>query len=219
MFLRSIWFLAWLAYFAGCVLIVRNSIHDYLPGGTGLFIADKGDVGDSPWWRASLHAHIIGGIVCLFAAMPQFSKHLIRRFPSCHRTAGRIYGLSVIGLVAPTGFHLALFAKGGFLGKFGFLTLAAATLLTTLQGWRHAMSGHRDITGHRAWMTRSFALVASAVSFRFLHTIGHLAGVPVETNYVACLWLSLLGNAAVAEMVIRLRQPVSTPTLQLQTES
>jgi hypothetical protein len=68
-------------------------------------------------------------------------------------------------------------------------------------------------------MTRSFAFAASAVSFRVFHTVGYMAGVSVETNYVACLWLSLFANAAAAEWVIRRRQAISFPNPQPQPVS
>ena len=54
-------------------------------------------------------------------------------------------------------------------------------------------------------MTRSFALVATAVTFRIYHVAFFHAGLADETNYVASLWLSLLGNAAAAEWILRRR--------------
>lgn len=211
MWLRILRAIAWLAYVAGCLLILENSLRDHLPGGAGLFAAENGALGETLLWRTSLYLHVGGGMLCLLCTLTQFSKRLLSRQPWIHRYVGRVYGLVVIGLLAPTGFHLSFSAKGGFLGKFGFLTLTAATLITTLHGWKHALPRHRDLVAHREWMTRSFALVASAVTFRIFHTFGYLAGLPTETNYVICLWLSILGNAAVAEAVIRhRRQPVTT---------
>jgi hypothetical protein len=218
MLLRLFQWTCWSAYLAGCLLILANSLSDYLPGGSGLFIADKGELGHRAVWRISLHIHVVGGILCLFAALPQFSRKLLGRIPSIHRIAGRAYGMTVLFLVAPTGLYLALHAKGGLPGKLGFLTLGFLTFHTTLAGWRTVLPRHRDMAAHRAWMTRSFALVASAVTFRAFHTLGHLAGVDAGTNYVACLWLSLLGNLAVAECIIRSRRPSLSLPIQLQTE-
>ncbi len=220
MFIRGIQWLGWLAYLAGSLLILTNSVEDYLPGGLGLFISQKGAIGESPLWRTSLHIHIIGGLLCLFAALPQFSKFLLRRFPAVHRVSGRVYGMSVLFLVCPTGFHLALYAKGGFFGKLGFLTLSVAAFHTTLAGWRTVLPRHRDMTAHRAWMTRSFALAASAITFRIYHMLGYLGGIEADTNYVACLWLSIAGNLAVAEIILHRKQ--AAPFIlqqQPQTES
>lgn len=218
MFIRGFQWFAWLAYLTGSLLILMNSIEDYRPGGIGLFIFQKGEIGESPVWKTSLYIHILGGLLCLFAALPQFSKRLLHFYPPVHRISGRIYGMSVLFLVCPTGFHLALYAKGGFLGKLGFLTLSMAALHTTLAGWKAVLPRYRDMFAHRAWMTRSFALAASAVTFRIYHTLGYLGGVGADTNYVTCLWLSLLGNLAVAEMIIR-RKNAAAFLLQPQTQT
>lgn len=206
MLLRSIQWLAWLLYLTGCVLILSNTITDYSPGGLGLFISQKGEIGGNSLWLASLYIHIAGGLLCLFTALPQLSEKMLRRFPRIHRISGRIYVASMLFLVCPTGFHLALYAKGGFLGKLGFLTLAFAAFHTTLAGVRAVLPPRREIAAHRVWMIRSFALAASAVSFRIYHTLGFLAGLEADTNYVASLWLSLIGNIAVTEIILHRKQ-------------
>ena len=206
MLFRGMQWLAWFLYLAGCLLILSNTVADYRPGGPGIFIFQKGGIGESMVWKTSLYIHIAGGLLCLFAALPQLSGKLVARFPSIHRRAGKIYAASVLFLVCPTGFHLALFAKGGFFGKLGFLTLAFAAFYTTLAGWRAVMPPQRDMAAHRVWMIRSFALTASAVTFRIYHTLGYLAGLEADTNYVASLWLSLLGNAAAAELILHRKQ-------------
>lgn len=209
--------LAWLAYLAGCLLILQNSLADYRPGGMRLFIQQKGEVGESMVWRSSLYFHVIGGLICLFAALPQFSGSILRRWKSVHRVAGRTYAVCMLAVVAPTGFHLAFFAKGGLLGQLGFLTLAFASFATTLAAWRAILPARRDLAAHRAWMIRSFALAATAITFRVSHVAGYFAGLEETTNYVACLWLSLAGNAAVAEILIHRR--LRAAPVPIQTES
>lgn len=219
MLLRILSWTAWLAYLAGALLILWTSYQEYGPGGSGYFILEKGAVGEQPLWRVSLYVHIISGVVCLLSALPQCSRTLLRRWPSLHRISGRIYGMAVIFLLAPTGFHLAFYAKGGLPGKLGFLTLAVASFHTTLAGWRTAMPATRDLDAHRKWMLRSFALASSAITFRIYHMAGYMAGLPEQTNYIACLWLSILGNLAVAEAILRPRasnlpspHPIRTPS-------
>ncbi len=225
MMLRLLAGLGWLGYLAGCLLILENSIVDFRPGGAGLFIREKAAIGGDPLWRLSLHLHVGGGLLCLFAALPQFSRRLLRRLPALHRVAGRLYALAMLAIVCPTGAHLALHAKGGLAGQLGFLLLGAIGFHSTLAAWRAVLPPHRDLAAHRAWMLRSFATASSAVSFRVLHIVGHLAGLEATTNYVACLWLSLLGNLAVAEWLIRrTRSSPSSPSIptelptKLQTE-
>jgi hypothetical protein len=77
------------------------------------------------------------------------------------------------------------------------------------------------MAAHRMWMIRSFALTASAVTFRIYHTLGYFAGLDADTNYVASLWLSLLGNVAATELILH-RKQISAfllqPKPQTQTE-
>lgn len=194
---------AWLGFLAGCVLILGNTYIDFRPGGEGVFIEQKGEAGRQTLWLFSLRLHVLAGAICLLACLPQFSRSLLRRVPSLHRTCGKIYAASVLLLLAPTGIHLALSAKGGIPGQSGFLLLGIGTFFTTLRGVT-AIRG-RNLDMHRRWMTRSFALVATAVTFRIYHVAFFHAGLADETNYVASLWLSILGNAAAAEWILRRR--------------
>jgi uncharacterized membrane protein len=194
---------AWLGFFAGCVLILDNSYRDFGPGGEGVFISQKDAAARTPLWILSLRVHVAAGAVCLLACLPQFSGSLLRRIPSLHRICGKAYAAGVLFVLCPTGIHLALSAKGGFAGQAGFLLLGIASFHTTLQGIRTIRGG--DLPGHRRWMTRSFAWIASAVTFRIYYVAFFHAGIPDETSYVASLWLSVLGNAAVAEWIVRRR--------------
>lgn len=206
----AIRWIGWAALLVGTLLILQNSLRDFGPGGEGIFVDQKGEIARQPLWRANLIIHVVAGIVCLVSLLPQFSRKLLRRIPALHRWSGRIYAISVLLFLCPTGIYLALFAKGGLAGQAGFLLLGAATFHTTLRGVTAMLGGSRDLTAHREWMTRSFAFAASAITFRIYH-LGFflLLGMPEETNYVISLWLSILGNAAVAELVLRRRPRVS----------
>lgn len=46
----------------------------------------------------------------------------------------------------------------------------------------------------------------SSVSRGAYHTLGYLAGLEADTRYVASLWMSLLGNVAVTEIILHRRQ-------------
>ena len=195
----------WLLLAAGTVLIAANSVADFGPGGEGLFISQKGELARQPLWLLCLQLHVVAGTVCLVSCLPQFSRALLRRVPSLHRRCGKIYAASVLCLLCPTGMVLALSAKGGFPGKTGFLLLGAATFYTTLRGVAVMREPSRDVARHREWMTRSFALAASAITFRLYHVAFFAIGLAEETNYLVSLWLSILGNAAVAEMALHRR--------------
>ena len=197
--------IGWAALLAGALLITENSLRDFGPGGEGIFVEQKGEIGRQPLWSFCLYVHVAAGIVCLLAVLPQFSRKLLRRIPALHRWCGRIYAASVLFIVCPTGIYLAFFAKGGLAGQTGFLLLGAATFHTTLRGVTSMIGGSRDLAAHREWMTRSFAFATSAITFRVYHVAFFLGGMAETLNYVTSLWLSILGNAAVAELVLRRR--------------
>lgn len=202
--------IGWAAFLAGALLIAENSLRDFGPGGEGIFVEQKGEIGRQPLWSLCLYVHVAAGIVCLLSVLPQFSRKLLRRIPALHRWCGRIYAASVLFIVCPTGIYLAFFAKGGLAGQTGFLLLGALTFHTTLRGVTSMIGGSRDLVAHREWMTRSFAYIASAITFRVYHFAFFLSGMTEDTNYVTSLWLSILGNAAVAELVLRRRSRVPT---------
>ena len=202
--------IGWAAFLAGALLITQNSLRDFGPGGDGIFAEQKGELGRQPIWLLCLYIHVAAGIVCLLSILPQFSRKLLRRIPALHRWCGRIYATSVLFIVCPTGIYLAFFAKGGLAGQTGFLLLGGLTFHTTLRGVTSMIGGARDLVAHREWMTRSFAYTASAITFRIYHIAFFLGGMTEDTNYVTSLWLSILGNAAVAELVLRRRSRVPT---------
>ncbi|MEK7951036.1 DUF2306 domain-containing protein [Luteolibacter soli] len=202
--------IGWVALLAGALLITQNSLSDFGPGGEGIFVEQKGEIGRQPLWIVCLYVHVVAGIVCLLSVLPQFSRKLLRRIPALHRWCGRIYAASVLFVLSPTGIYLAFFAKGGLAGKLGFLLLGAVTFHTTLRGVTSMIGGTRDLIAHREWMTRSFAYAASAITFRVYHLAFLLAGMAEEKNYAISLWLSILGNAAVAELVLRRRSQAPT---------
>lgn len=208
--------IGWLCYLAGALLILQSSLAEYLPGGTGVFISQKGELGENLFWLTNLRLHVLAGVVCLFSCLLQFSKLLLQRAPVWHRLMGRLYAVVVLFVLSPTGIVLALYAKGGFPGRAGFLLLGVASFQSTLLGITSMLGSRPDLLRHRQWMTRSFAFVASAITFRVYHIAMFYCGITEEINYVASLYLSMCGNAAVTELILRWRPRFSStpiPTL------
>ena len=57
----------------------------------------------------------------------------------------------------------------------------------------------RNIKSHQSWITRSFALVTTAITFRTLQILLSSLGITAETNYQLSLWLSIGINLILAE--------------------
>ena len=122
--------------------------------------------------------------------------------PKVHRVLGYAYVISVLGLVVPAGLYMSLYAKGGFWGRFGFLAIGFTLLYTTWRGFERVRN--RDFKNHKAWMIRSYAMAASAISFRVFY-LG-LYALEIPNEYVLGIWMSFLVNAAIAECFISRRK-------------
>ncbi len=192
----------WLAFLLFGGLIVRNSVGYFHSLDAMPFLMEKEEVSQQGVWRVSLVLHVAAGILCMAAAVMQFFRGITRRWPAMHRWLGRTYAWSVIWVVCPTGFYLALYAKGGLPGQTGFMVLGVITLFTTWRGVAEMKAGRTR--PHVRWMIRSFAMVTSAITFRLCHLAFSFTDWAYETNYLASLWLSILGNGAIGECLARM---------------
>jgi len=183
--------------FAGTILIVWESRDYFLPGRVHGFMMERIELSVENWWRYCLLAHVAGGLVCLCSSVLQYSKLLLKRAPVAHRYLGRIYALSIITLVFPTGVALAFVAKGGSNGTFGFLVLSFATLGSLLLGMIAIYK--KNLRSHQAWISRSFALVTSAITFRTLQIVLSQFYLDPDKIYQMALWLSIIMNLALCE--------------------
>ncbi|MGH7264951.1 MAG: DUF2306 domain-containing protein [Candidatus Rokuibacteriota bacterium] len=154
---------------------------------------------DRPWafWG---HAAFAG--VALLLGPLQLSARFRERQWRRHRILGRVY--VVAGLIgAGCGLYLAPFAYGGAVTRLGFGLLAVATLGATATAYLRIRAG--DVRGHRAWMTRSYALLFSAVTLRLELPLLILALGAFGPAYVAVSWLCWVPNWAAAEWIVRRR--------------
>jgi uncharacterized membrane protein len=140
----------------------------------------------------AMYLHIFGATFALALGPFQFSARLRARRPQVHRWMGRLYlGVGVLaGGVA--GLYVAQFAYGGVVSRAGFSLLALAWLYT---GWRaYAAIRAGDVTQHRAWMLRNFALTLAAVTLRLYLPFAFLSGLPPQSAYAAIAWLCWVPN-------------------------
>ncbi|GAA1013653.1 membrane protein [Acrocarpospora pleiomorpha] len=149
--------------------------------------------------------HIVGATTyCILGAF-QFVPRFRRRRPGWHRAAGRV--LIVCGLLAAlTGLWMTLFypvpaGDEGLLSVFRivFGTAMAACILLGLAAIRR-----RDITRHRAWMIRGYAIGQGAGSQALIHLPAMLiVGTPTGLTRTLLLGAAWVINLAVAEWIIR----------------
>jgi uncharacterized membrane protein len=150
-----------------------------------------------PW---GINPHALFGAVALFLGAFQFLP-AIRRRPRVHRMFGRIYVGAAV-LTGGAGLYMAPYSYGGWITHLGFAGLAVALLTTTLAGLAAIRRGEQY--AHRAWMTRSYALMFAAVTLRIeLPLLIVFFRGNFDPAYRIVAWLCWLPNLVAAEWMLR----------------
>ena len=124
-------------------------------------------------------AHFGGSGVALVTGVLQFHKGIRVNYPRTHRWLGR---LNLLGVVfgGISGGRMALDASGGAIAQYGFVMLTFFWLAFTAAGYLSIR--RNDVSAHRRWMTRSFALTFGAVTLR-LYLPASLLGGSEQPNH------------------------------------
>ena len=166
-------------------------------------------VGEPPPHRvpgAGGRAHLSAVAYTILGAF-QFSAGLRRRRPGWHRAAGRV--LVVLGLtVAVSALWLTLFyprepgtGELAYLFRLAFGSGMAASIILAFAAIRRG-----DVTRHRAWMTRAYALALGAGTQTLTLGIGPAVFGPSVLTHDLSLGAAWAINIAVAEYIIRRRR-------------
>lgn len=139
-------------------------------------------------YRIAFYSHIISGPITILLGMLLYSEQLRLRLPPMHRWFGRMQSVIVLLVVVPSGLCMARFAETGALAGIGFATLAMATALTVLIGWRSAVS--RRFDDHRIWMTRCLLLLGSAIVLRVFGGVATVLRIDSPAAYPIAAWAS-----------------------------
>jgi uncharacterized membrane protein len=147
-----------------------------------------------------LMLHVAGAVVALVLGPWQFVRRLRVRYPAAHRFIGRVYLVSTLA-AGVGGLLLAPKALGSPAGPLGFGTLAVLTLGTSTAAY--VSIRRRQVARHRAWMTRSYALIFTGVTFRLW-----ISGLPAvglcsfDQAYRTGAFAAWMINLLVAELLI-----------------
>ena len=139
--------------------------------------------------RALLIPHTLCGTFALLAGPLQFSTQFRQRHLKLHRVLGRMYFVSVI-VGSFTGIALA----AGRPGLPGTSMQAAAWIVCTTAAVIAARN--RQVSVHRQWMARSYAVTFTFVSSRVLNLVpaywSHLGDVLSAVGVIAFTLASIL---------------------------
>jgi len=144
--------------------------------------------------------HVGFGTLALITGIIQFVGQIRRRFVALHRISGRIYVSAVlISTIASIG--VAPFAAGGLSNSVAFFIGAGLWSFSTLKGVQAIRCG--DISAHKTWMIRSFALTLAAMSLRIeLLILVLLPGVSFSEAYLIVPWTCFFLNLVIAEWFV-----------------
>ena len=153
-----------------------------------------------------LVVHIVSASVYSVLGALQFSAGFRRRRPGWHRAAGRL--LVVLGLaVALSALWMTTSTPrpggSGELYHLFRLFFGSAMLLSIVLGFRAIR--RRDVTRHRAWMIRAYAIALAAGAQVFTLGIGEAIVGKGDTSSALFAGAGWVINLAVAEWVIRRR--------------
>jgi len=194
----ALWSAAWrtlLVFFAIEIAVV--SLMRYVIGGD----SPPPPIAANAFAWPFLAIHTISGVIALLIGPLQFVRRIRTRWPAFHRTTGKLYVLASL-IAAPSGFVLALGTSAGPIAGTGFALSAVLLGLFTWRGWRAAVE--RRFEAHRAWMLRSWAMIAAAITLRLMLPFsGLVLGLPFYPAYRVIAWLAWLTNLALVEYWIR----------------
>jgi hypothetical protein len=192
--------LIWVPIILFSSLLIHNSLLYYTFDKEYGILPEKAVALKDPVWLFSFYLHIIAGAICLSVPVFSFLGKYIAVSVRLHRKIGQVYVWVCMLVVAPTGMYLALYAKGGLLAQAGFLVQGILLSLFTYNGYKAIQK--KDIASHVQWMIRSYAIATAVLTFRIYHIIFFFTTVPYEDIYGLSQWLSLTGNALLAEFII-----------------
>ena len=115
-------------------------------------------------WKLFFYPHLFLGLISLVIGPFQLTKKS-KKNPRLHQSLGKIYAVAIFLniLMVP---YLAIFATGGKTTAIAFLVLAAFWLWTTAMGVMMAIK--RNISKHKVWIFRSYAITWVFVTFRIV---------------------------------------------------
>lgn len=188
-----------------CWLMIKICLSYFPWSSTQGFLALKQDIVNFWPWQWAFKIHVAASSFVLIAGLTQFWPRFRQQYPTWHRRFGWLYIMTVLGIAAPSGFVLALYAAGGWITKLCFVLLTLLWVFSTVLALRHAIHGQWLL--HRDWMIRSFALSLSALSLRtwklaLYQLTPYLDWLTPKMIYQIEAWLGWIINLMIAESLI-----------------
>lgn len=149
-------------------------------------------------YRAAFYVHIVSGPLAILAGAFLIATSNFPRLRISHRYVGRLQGVLVIGVLAPSGLVMAVNAYAGPVAAWGFALLSLGTALACVQAIRYAVMMRMEL--HRRWAIRCFILLCSPLLLRLMSGAVIVLGVESDLTYRLNAWMSWLVPLAIYEL-------------------
>jgi hypothetical protein len=191
-----VWLFLWLGSFAITLSsLVYFRFDEYAP-----FVIEKLPLPFENLYVLVLRLHVAAAALALPGCLLLTSKALLRHAPRFHRCCGRLTGVLVVALLTPTGFYLALFARGGRGATLGFLLTGGIVLWAMLQAIRAARA--RRYASHRRFALHVVGQLSVAVTSRAMLFVLESSNMDPDLAYLVSLWMPVLGTFALVECLV-----------------
>jgi hypothetical protein len=165
------------------------------------FLALKQKAVASSWYLPAYYSHVtIGGLILLIGFFQLFTKYSLR-FPKVHKYAGRFYVYGILLFSAPGGLIMSFFIDRGNWVLSSFILQSMLWFVLTIIGLRKIIN--QDITEHRKWMIRSYALTFAAVTLRlYVFIFNKHVELSSSQAYATIAWASWTINLLLVEIYL-----------------
>ena len=154
------------------------------------------------------YLHIVPGMIYLLGACFQLSRRFRTRHLRVHRRLGKV----VLGAGLLSGIFALVFGApnsyGGFWESVATVVFSSYFLVALGLALRSIL--RRDVTAHRRWMIRAFAIGLAVGTIRLW--VGLFAGLGVlslQESFAPAFWIAFTMHALAAELWLRWRPSAS----------
>ncbi|MFO1520076.1 MAG: DUF2306 domain-containing protein [bacterium] len=190
----------WLFLWAGSWVITFSSLVYFNFQERAPFVIEKLPLPAESLYVFALRIHVIAAALSLPGCLILSSKAVLKRFPRFHRWCGRLSGSVILGMLVPSGFYLAFFARGGWAGTLGFWLSGAIVAVAMVQGVKTARA--KQYGKHRLFAFHVLGQLSVAVTSRALLYGLESSNLNPDLAYLISLWLPVLGTFAIVELMV-----------------
>ena len=149
------------------------------------------------------YSHVLAAGAILTLGFFQLNTRISLRWRKLHRFIGKCYAYGILFFAAPGGLVMSFFIHRGPWVLTSFILQCTCWFAFTAMAVIKIRKG--DVTSHRKWMWRSYALTFAAVTLRlyvFFSTSSYDLSQPEAYGIIA--WASWVLNLVVVEIYLRL---------------